>query len=77
MQDRPGPDEIGGMYIVETELSRNGITIVYDGVRNWSFSVLGTYFGNRIIRIRFQTSGPAKGWRVYVTYENGKAGEFM
>ena len=61
----------GGRNIVETELSRKGITPVFSGGPSWSFDVTGTYSGQDIILIRFQVTGPSKSWSVRVTNVNG------
>jgi hypothetical protein len=60
-----------GRTIVETELNRKGITPHYNSVQNWTFNVSGTYSGQKIITIRFQTGGPSRSWAVRVTFENG------
>jgi len=61
----------GPNNVVNTELSRKGITVNPYGVQNWSFNISGTYTGNNIVAIRFYVGMPAGSRRVYVTYQNG------
>jgi hypothetical protein len=61
--------ETAAYDIVNTELSRKGITPNPSLTQNWSFNILGTYAGNNIVVIRFYFNGTLR--RVYVTYQDG------